>query len=488
MPVADSVVIEGCQSYTALQNNIVRSGHYQGSFFDYKHFWCLDEELEIVWNPIFERYQKTAYYGAIVNVDLEQLILDLLDGLFIPAFDQFIKPYLNNGNPACEPYCPEGDGINPFSGNYYFSDTIISVDMPYMKLTYNSSVERWVSSIDQEIIDYAEGELGEDAPEAKGLLGEDGRIRPMLASHDTYVCSPGELHGWIDGLTDEFTAELLNRVMTFFPDGRVKEIMIRSINRSINFEYDDINNRVVVSSFDGEEGFSAQMDESGRPTSVQSLGDSDPVTASFEWGENGNLLSRTRNGSTISFLYEDSSRPGLLTGIVNEKGNRQSTYEYDSQKRIVRSAKFDHAGQEVKVVSIDYSYATGEEPFVRVTDENGLVSDKYYQEYFGVYRTTRVVQRPTGQDPIVLVQRSHNRLGHLTEEIDAEGVVTRYERDGFGRETRKVEALGTGLEKEVLTTWDKKCNRPSVVIRDGRRTTTVFDAQCRVASQTVASL
>src|SRR5690554_167267 len=139
MPVADSVVIEGCQSYTALQNNIVRSGHYQGSFFDYKHFWCLDEELEIVWNPIFERYQKTAYYGAIVNVDLEQLILDLLDGLFIPAFDQFIKPYLNNGNPACEPYCPEGDGINPFSGNYYFSDTIISVDMPYMKLTYNSS-------------------------------------------------------------------------------------------------------------------------------------------------------------------------------------------------------------------------------------------------------------------------------------------------------------------------------------------------------------
>ncbi|HRD73494.1 MAG TPA: hypothetical protein PK216_10770, partial [Aquimonas sp.] len=131
-----------------------------------------------------------------------------------------------------------------------------------------------------------------------------------------------------------------------------------------------------------------------------------------------------------------------LTGVLDERGQRYSTYRYDDWGRVISSWHgADHGRVDVSYVSDQSStvtYALGNtktiiykasEPYRHKLSETDLSGTRYYQ-----------------YDPV-----SHR----LTQIEDARGSITKLQYDSNNaRVTRRTEALGTPEQRRIETDWD----------------------------------
>jgi YD repeat-containing protein len=194
-------------------------------------------------------------------------------------------------------------------------------------------------------------------------------------------------------------------------------------------------------------------------------------------------LRRTRGGvsSTRNFRYEDAINPMLLTGVVDERGVRTSTWAYDANGRATSATMGGGQGR--------YAFAYDSTTQTTVTNPLGNPTRFTYLVVQGAKRISAVHGEPVPGCPASNSTFAYDpATARLMMKTDARGVVTLYAYDTQGRETSRTEGKGTGDERVTTTTWDGTSFRPQAITTPDRKTTYSYDAQGRLLSTTIHSL
>lgn len=207
------------------------------------------------------------------------------------------------------------------------------------------------------------------------------------------------------------------------------------------------------------------------------------VTVTYTYNVDGRLTGVARSMQNIqrtrTYLYEVRDNPLLLTGIVDERGKRTATWQYDAQGRAIAS---EHAGGTDRV-TIQY----GDEDTV-VTNALGHKVTYRYELVAGTRRMTSVSGEPTIGCPIANSSYTYDARGQIATQTNALSQVTAFTYDAQGRITAKTEAKGTPEERTTTTTWDGTSFRPATVTTPDRVTSYTYDANGHPLSTTVRSL
>lgn len=473
-------VLAACKDWVKVQNYSNRVNASPGDL-NYKLFqWCTGELEER--KNIFGQLIWNAKILMVWDSDLTELTRGVVHQLTEGMMDEELQEGINQGDPNCIPNCGVGEGINSLTGNVYYDTLIHNNNDLGLLSSYNSTSGKWNSDLSIALETTA---ATEDRPAIKTLVDEQGRKYPMYNYSDAWYCSGSGVKGYENPYTSEFEVEMADRILKFLGDGRINEIINRDSRRKVQYTYDDVNNTVTIKDQSTLKNYKGYLNAEGQPTSFEVNAGGHIKGVTLGWDEvTGNLISYSVGTLSIIFLYEDPRFPNALTGVVNQKGYKWLAYEYDDQKRVIRSFKLAEDGAITDEVTLDYSHTYASPPFVRITDEAGKVTDRYYDSYSGAARATKVVEHH--DDVLVTIWANEiDYHGFIKQATNANGVITKIERDELGREISRVEAFGTAAESEVLTTIDEKCGTPSVVRKIGSlKITYEYDASCRLIHTT----
>ena len=194
---------------------------------------------------------------------------------------------------------------------------------------------------------------------------------------------------------------------------------------------------------------------------VTSVIDSTGRTTGISFDTNGNLKQLTwPDTKTRQFVYENSSLPWALTGVIDEKNVRYATFAYDTAGRALST---EHAGG---VEKYSVSYTTPPQVTMTQTYDSGTqITNRTYdwQAPAGVQLTRPNGEVANGSTSIVLgyplptglsqpagsgCAASNNAStfdasGNLTSTDDFSGQRSCYAHDASNRETVRVEGLAT---------------------------------------------
>lgn len=204
----------------------------------------------------------------------------------------------------------------------------------------------------------------------------------------------------------------------------------------------------------------------------------------FTYDANGNLTRITYpDGTTRDYLYENTSFPHHLTGILDEAGVRWGTYTYDSSGRATASQHPGGAGD----VSLVYTNATA----TSVTDELGVARTFTHSRIKGAYRITGV-----GGTSCSWCKPSkattYDTNANVTSRTDWNNQKTCYAYDlTRNLETVRLEGLAAGLscpsnlvtytpavgtrQRKITSQWHTTFPLPLQIDEPGRRTTYTYD-------------
>lgn len=450
-----------------------------------KRFFC-DKGLTTVveWNGKFHR-EILVYEAYFVFGDWGLFVLSLMDQFTFPSLPSELNKDSNLGDPNCSPDCEVGENVNALTGNAYYRNSVrMSMGLDFM-LSYNSQNGKWNTSLSTNLQTF---EATDDYPEIKSVVDERGRAHPILGYNSFWSCSAAGVRAIQDPYTHEFEVAMADRVLKFLNDGRIKSQINRITGSEMEFSYDDAIHQITVRDLSTEKSYEADLDSQDRPTSISLQDSNGTMNMLMQWDPtSSNLVSQTVSGETVNYLYTDPRFPDAVTRIIKPNGET-IFYSYDEEKRVIRSGRKSSTGEESNVTTINYDFVSNAEPFVRVIDNRGRVTDRYYQEFVGVKKVVKMVEYANGS-PYVSMERVFNKQGFVIEETNAAGVKKIYTRDGFGRVLTQVDAHGTPVARTTTTKWNDNCNLPHSVKKEGVRTTTyTYDSNCRLNSTSVQAL
>ena len=217
-------------------------------------------------------------------------------------------------------------------------------------------------------------------------------------------------------------------------------------------------------------------DTSGRLVSVAGSG---ARTVSYGYDASGRLHTVSyADGRSRTFLYENTSFPNVLTGLLDEAGVRFGTFAYDSSGRAI-STELAGAAERYSLM-----YLTG---MSIVTDPLGTMRVFKYGTTAGKLAVTAgSLPSGTGSPSDGAAKRTQDANGLVTSETDFKGIVTITAWDVSRRlPLSVVRAAGTADAQTVTTQWHATFALPVLVTESGRATSFTYDAQGRTLSQTV---
>ena len=266
-----------------------------------------------------------------------------------------------------------------------------------------------------------------------------------------------------------------------------------------NFSYDE-NNRLT-----------GQVDAEGHLTSFtydaagnqKTVVDANGHQTAYDYDENDRLIARTdaknkkreftydaagnritekdENGGITTFDYDALDRITVRTDALGYK----KFFTYDARGSLVRT-------EERRSLTNPADLAVTRSAFDELGRLKSILSAEGYltvYEYDGVGRRTQQTQYdnrvlPTATDgapitasgPSRITKASYDANGRLSTETDAVGVVTRYEYDGVGNMTAKVEADGTAKSRRSEIAYDAADRAIDATDASGVITHSVLDA------------
>lgn len=184
-------------------------------------------------------------------------------------------------------------------------------------------------------------------------------------------------------------------------------------------------------------------------------------------------------GGTVSktYLYENAAFPQLVTGFMDETGNRVATISYDGQGRATSSG---YAGG-ADLYSVSYATAGA----TVVTDPLGTVRTYHYSTNASQLAVTSA-DKPSGMGARSAASRVQDSNGFVTQETDFLGVTTMYTWD-INRRLPLSTTRASGLpEAQTMSIqWHPSFRLPALVTEAGRTTAYTYDTQGNKLSQTV---
>ena len=193
-------------------------------------------------------------------------------------------------------------------------------------------------------------------------------------------------------------------------------------------------------------------------------------------------VTKTWGSHTTSrtYLYEDPANMRSMTGLVDERGVRVATWQYDNQGRAVANSGAGGVASGTLAYNNDTS--------TTVTNAFGNAVTYQYQVIQGIKRITAIQGAPAVGCPASNTAYTYTDRGQVASRTDALGTVTTYAYDTLGRETSRVEAKGTPQERTITTTWDPSRFLPLTVTTPDRVTTYTYDDQGRLLSSSVHAI
>jgi RHS repeat-associated protein len=168
---------------------------------------------------------------------------------------------------------------------------------------------------------------------------------------------------------------------------------------------------------------------------------------------------------STSYLFENSSFPTFITGIVDAAGNRRWTVQYDSNGRATLSEEPSGA----LATSIAYTNA-GYPSFTRtVTNALGKSAVYNYAWAYGDVHMQSIDGLASTNCPASAKPYSVSN-GFVTSTTDEEGRVTNYSRNGQGLPTQIIDGYGTPNARTTSITWSPTYLVPTEVDQPNLKT------------------
>ncbi|MCU1336667.1 MAG: hypothetical protein JWO19_2248 [Bryobacterales bacterium] len=247
---------------------------------------------------------------------------------------------------------------------------------------------------------------------------------------------------------------------------------------ALNLTYNGSNQLTGIAN-ENNRSLSLTYDGSGR---VATLVTPDG-TFTYAYDANSNLSTVTKpDTKVITYKYENATYIHALTGIVDENGNRYSTYAYDATTGKANSTQL--AGG-VNQYSITYA-----------TNTSGITNplSKSFTEYFVNVDTTiatpprRVVQIDGAASTNTVASSqyyNYDDFGHVTGMTDWQDVMTDYVYDDRSNVTRIIDAEDTTQQRVTNIAYNATWNLPSLITQPGKTTAYAYDTYGRLTSVTV---
>jgi RHS repeat-associated protein len=183
----------------------------------------------------------------------------------------------------------------------------------------------------------------------------------------------------------------------------------------------------------------------------------DPASRTYQYGYDSKKRLSTvtyPNSTTRTYLYEDTNRKWGLTGIVDERNSRLSTYSYDS---IGRAASTERAGSEQRYTLVWTDYTTQLQ--ASVVDAFNTSHTYWFNKVNGTLKATQHTAFGIGSE-----NRTYDSNGNPATVTDRRGMVTTYVYDSTRNlETSRTEAYGTALARTITTTWHATYRLPATI-------------------------
>ncbi|MBT4160597.1 MAG: RHS repeat protein [Gammaproteobacteria bacterium] len=300
-----------------------------------------------------------------------------------------------------------------------------------------------------------------------------GFIRRAPAGFD-YLDDAGTTHhfdedGRLSGLTS-----ITGFVQTLSYTDGVLTTITDQFGKSISLSHDTVGQIVAMTTPEGH-GYGYEYDNNGLLVIV-TLPDATPTNLS--------------DNPTRQYVYESTNLEHGLTGVIDENGNRFSTFDYDEEGRAILSTHHDNADR--NTISYGENEAT-------VTNALGKDTTYFFEKILGSKRLTRVEGHPTTNCLATTTTRSYDARGSVTAEVDKNGNITRYSHTHSGLSddqysyhvglvSSRTEAFGTVEERTTAIQWHPDFRLPIAIEEPGRRIELTYDSYARLTSRTEIAL
>ncbi|WP_369928415.1 DUF6531 domain-containing protein [Xanthomonas sp. NCPPB 2632] len=368
-----------------------------------------------------------------------------------------------------------GDPINAAIGNEFerISDFEDADGELHFARFYNSSDGLWRHSYSASLI---------QAVSSVTLTFEDGRASVFSLAGNVATAEPNERGALVKSGSNWVYSSPDNQAMTFNSQGQLVSLKAPDgLVQTLTYGYDSTftKNQTTVKESRGHTLTFTEDLSTGQLVGLTAPG----VSATYAYNDSTMLasVSRVLQGKTVSqsYLYEDASNPTHLTGFIDERGVRASTWTYDTKGRAVSSVR----GGGVDTTLISYA----DDGTTTVTNALGHVVTYQYGVVGGTRQMMTVTGSPAPGCPISNSSLTYDARGQIATQTDALGHITAFAYDTQGRVTTKTEAKGTAQERVTTTTWDGTSFRPKTVTTPDRVTTYNYDAKGRLTSTVVSA-
>lgn len=381
------------------------------------------------------------------------------------SYEPEVTQSKNKGTPPQES-C-QGNPINIAVGNKYQIEVdYASALSPHLRFerAYNSFDGYWRHNYSDRLIISAD---------AIRLIRADGREVDFSLSGTTATPEAderGKLE--LDGGVWTYSNDR-QEVYQFDQQGRL--VALRSPDgRSLAIGYS--GDEITVASDTGED-ITFTQDVKFQPLMLSAQG----VEITYNYDSDWRLLNVQKNHAGAiterAFLYEDTTYPRFLTGIVDENGDHYASWSYDASGRAVSSSHADGADSVTVVYNADGSTS--------VTNSLGKVTNYHYQVINGIKKVVEIDGEPSANCPSSNSSFTYDERGLLKTRLDNKGVLTTYDYNTRGLEVSRTEASGTEQARTITTEWHPSLFLPLTVTEPDRITHYQYDDQGRPLSRTV---
>jgi len=379
-----------------------------------------------------------------------------------------------------------GSGASPISLNVFFNSS-----KPANIYWLHNYESRWIGGWSGSKVTYTKGGYNYRYYIAK-FLNSDGSVSIFKGMIDpatykvrwkSYSNAEETLESLWDPQTNARVAVVLRR-----PNGRADtyglsgELIQRTEpdGKNVYLTYDSSGELASVRDDWGREMqlSSAEGPQGGRELSVQWAGS--------EWRlqyEGERLTAIHFPGDPAvnkAFLYEDPDHPNYLTGMIDERGIRTHSWQYDSVGRATLSTQHGSGFE----YSVDYPSAFEREVMTPLGAARSY-SLSPRNGYAQIESRSGGVCHECTNDTAAL---TYDLNGYPATQQDQVGNTTALQHDEQGHLTERTDAAGTADERSVKTNWHPVFRKPTKIIEPGRTIHLTYNEKGQLTSRRLEAI
>lgn len=176
------------------------------------------------------------------------------------------------------------------------------------------------------------------------------------------------------------------------------------------------------------------------------------------------------------YLYQNSSFPFALTGIVDENGNTYESWTYDSSGR----ALSNQVGGLANLVTVNYN----SDGTSTVTNALGVADTYTFTILQDVPKLTQISRAATATTAAATETFTYDSNGYVSGQIDWNGNQTSYVNNSHGEPTTVNEAVGSPVARTTSIVYDPSfVHLPDTITTPGLTTSFTYDTNGEVLTR-----